>query len=116
MKAVFWQQPFNRDAEIVPLEIDPHKYSHIILCSPIWLQNISSPARTVINTMPLKGKQMHIVITCGGHFGESGQTKLKELVSSKGIDLIGLHVIKAGGKSEEELRELVKEPFMERSR
>ncbi len=104
MKAVFWHQLFNRNAAIKPLDIDLSPYTRIILCSPIWLQKISSPARTVINTMPMQGKEMHLLITCGGKFIDGSQEKLKKHVSTRGIEYRSLGVVKTGGKSEEEIR------------
>ncbi len=78
MKAVMWQQLFNRNACNEPIAVDLEKYDRVILCSPIWLQKISSPMRTIINTVPLTGKQVQMFVVCAGHFGEGGQKKLKK--------------------------------------
>ncbi len=112
LKAVFWLQPFNRNAKIETINIESDQYKQIILCSPIWLQKIASPARTVINTMPFKDKQMHLFITCGGHFGDGGQKKLQKLVESKGINLMSLSIIKMGGKSEDEINGQTQEALL----
>ena len=109
MKAVLWHQLFNRNACNEPIAVDLYKYDTIILCSPVWLQKISSPMRTVINTVPLQGKQVKIFAVCAGHFGESGQEKLIKLVASKGTNLTGLAVIKSGGKTDEEIRKQTRE-------
>lgn len=109
MKAVLWHQLFDRNATIEPIKSDPSKFDHIILCSPIWFQNISSPARTIINTMPLQGKTMQLFITYGNNFGKSGQEKLKKLVISKGVDLKDLYIVKTGDKSEKEIRRQTRE-------
>jgi hypothetical protein len=80
----------------------------VILLSPIWFQKISSPARTVINTLSLQGKELQLIITCGGHFGEEAQEKLKKYAQSKGADVIDFSVVKTGGKKEEELKKMVR--------
>ncbi len=109
MKAVFWHQPFNRNAKIEAIDVDFSRFKQIILCSPIWFQKISSPARTVINTMPLQGKRMHLIITCGGHFGEGAREKLRTLVASRKIEPVSLSIIKTGGKADEELHQQAEE-------
>ena len=108
MKAAVWNQLFNKDASISEIDVDMSKYEKIILLSPIWFQKISSPARTVLNTLSLKGKELQLIITCGGHFGESAQEELKKYVQSKGAEVIGLTVVKTGGKKQEELKEMVR--------
>ena len=109
MKAVMWQQLFNRNACNEPIAVDLEKYDRVILCSPIWLQKISSPMRTVINTVPLTGKQVQMVVVCAGHFGEGGQKKLKKQLASKGINLVRLAIIKSGNKTDEDIRKQVQE-------
>jgi hypothetical protein len=111
MTAVFWHQLFNRNACTEPIAVDLNKYDTVILCSPVWLQKISSPMRTIINTVPLEGKQVRIFAVCAGHFGESRQEKLKKLIASKGMNLAGIAVIKAGGKTDEEIRMQTREQF-----
>ena len=61
MKAVMWQQLFNRNACNEPIAVDLEKYDRVILCSPLWLQKISSPMRTIINTVPIEGKKVRPV-------------------------------------------------------
>jgi len=109
MKAVMWHQLFNRNACNEPIAIDLEKYDRVILCSPIWLQKISSPMRTIINTVPLTGKQVQMVVMCAGHFGEGGQKKLKKQLASKEINLVSLAIIKSGNKTDEDIRKQVQE-------
>lgn len=108
MKAAFWQQLFNKNAVIEEISVDMSKYDKVILLSPIWLQKIASPSRTVINTLPLSNIKVKIIITCGGHFGEGAQEKLKKHVESKGAEILNLFVVKTGGKTEEELKAVVR--------
>jgi flavodoxin len=108
MKAAMWNQLFNKDAAITKLDVDMSKYEKVILLSPIWFQKISSPARTVINTLSLQGKELQLIITCGGYFGEEAQEKLKKYAQSKGAEVIDFSVVKTGGKKEEELKKMVR--------
>jgi menaquinone-dependent protoporphyrinogen IX oxidase len=109
MRAVMWQQLFNRNACNEPIAVDLEKYDRVILCSPVWLQKISSPMRTIINTVPLAGKQVQMFVVCAGHFGEGGQKKLKNQLASKEINLVSLAVIKSGNKTDEDIRKQVQE-------
>jgi len=109
MKAVMWQQLFNRNACNEPIAVDLEKYDRVILCSPIWLQKISSPMRTIINTVPMEGKKVNLFVVCAGHFGESGQKKLQKQLASKKIDCESLSIIKSGGKTDEDIRQQVRE-------
>jgi len=109
MKAVMWQQLFNRNACNEPIAVDLEKYDKVILCSPLWLQKISSPMRTIINTVPMEGKKVNLFVVCAGHFGESGQKKLQKQLASKKIDCESLSIIKSGGKTDEDIRQQVRE-------
>jgi hypothetical protein len=111
LTAVFWHQLFNRNACTEPIAVDFNRYDTVFLCSPVWLQKISSPMRTVINTVPLQGKQVRIFAVCAGHFGEGGQEKLRNLADSKDMNLKGIAVIKSGGKTDEEIRRQTREQF-----
>jgi menaquinone-dependent protoporphyrinogen IX oxidase len=109
MKAVMWQQLFNRNACNEPITVDLEKHDRVILCSPIWLQKISSPMRTIINTVPLAGKNVKLFVVCAGHFGEGGQKKLQKQLASKKIDWESLSIIKSGNKTDEDIRKQVQE-------
>jgi len=109
LKAVFWHQMFSRNACNEPISVDLEKYDRIILCSPIWPQKISSPMRTIINTLPLKGKQVEMFVVCAGHFGKGGQGKLKKQLAEKESNMKSLAIIKSGGKTDEEIQKQVQE-------
>jgi multimeric flavodoxin WrbA len=111
MKAVMWHQLFNRNACNEPIAVNLEKYDRVILCSPIWLQKISSPMRTIIKTVPLESKKVKMFVVCAGHFGEGGQKKLKKQLASKKIDWESLSIIKSGGKTDEDIRQQVRESF-----
>lgn len=83
MKAVFWHQLFNRNACNEPIQVYLRKYDRIILCSPIWLQKISSSIRTIINTVLMEEKPVEMYVVCAGHFGEGGQKRLRKQLAAK---------------------------------
>ena len=51
---------FDKDAELQPFTTDLAPYNPIIICSPIWMQKLSSPARTFLKNPALKGKDVYI--------------------------------------------------------
>jgi len=106
--AVFWHLPFDQNAAVATLPVDPERYSRVILCTPVWMQRISSPAKTVIKTVPMQGKPLEVFVTCAGHFGEGGQQSLQELLASKGIKLAGLHIVRTAGQTEAGIRNQVR--------
>lgn len=115
MKAVFWHQLFNRNACNEPIQVDLRKYDRIILCSPIWLQKISSPIRTIINTVLMEEKPVEMYVVCAGHFGEGGQKRLRKQLAAKKINLQNLYVVKSGGKTDEEINKQVQARFGQRA-
>ncbi len=111
MKGAMWYQLWNKNAEIEPIPVDVAQYDTILICSPIWFQKISSPVRTVLNTMPLENKKVSFFITCGGHFGTGGQERLMSKAAERRMILKGLSVIKTGGKPDDEIRKQVQEEY-----
>ncbi|MCP4717327.1 MAG: hypothetical protein GY868_19565 [Deltaproteobacteria bacterium] len=109
MALIFWHQPFGRNAVIEPIKADLSNYSKIILCSPTWLQKLSSPARTALKTLPLQGKQLQAIISYGGHFGDNGKKRIEKITAEQGISLYTISVVKTGGKSEDEIRQQVRD-------
>ncbi len=115
MKAVLWHQIFNRNACNEPIAVDLQKYDRIILCSPLWLQKISSPMRTIINTVPMAGKAVEMYVVCAGHFGAGAQQRLTKQLAAKGITLQSLCVITSGGKTDEDIKQQVREQWAKRA-
>jgi len=61
---------FDKDAELQPFTTDIAAYSPIIICSPVWLGKLSSPARTILKNPAFKGKEVYIFASFNGHWAE----------------------------------------------
>ncbi len=101
---------FDKDAELQPFTMDLTAYNPIIICSPIWMQKISSPARTFLKNPQLKGKEVYLFVTYAGRWGEDKEQEVKKELPERGIKLQGIYRIVLGKKTEDEIRkEVVKQ-------
>lgn len=108
-----FDQWFDRDAEIKKPSIDLTKYDNIVCCSPIWLQDISSPIRTYIKQSDLTGKTMHLFLTYGGRLQEDNKKEIEEWMVEHGIILKGTYGSAVGGKTEEEIKKQIDDHLRE---
>ncbi len=83
-------QIMDWDDEQSPLSFNISQYDPIYIASPIWLHEMSSPARTFIKNASLTGKQVYIVLTYNGRQTDEEEKKLMEKVSSYGVSIKGL--------------------------
>jgi len=102
-------QWMDRDAAITVEDITPAPDDTIIMCAPIWLQQLSSPPRTFIKQGKLKGMKMHLFITFGGKLNEEKQKLLETWVRDQGIDLQGIYGSGVGGKTPEDIKKQIDE-------
>jgi len=102
-------QWMDRDAAITVEDIKPAADDTIIMCAPIWLQQLSSPPRTFIKQGKLKGMKMHLFITFGGKLNEEKQKLLETWVRDQGIDLQGVYGSGVGGKTPEDIKKQIDE-------
>lgn len=96
-------QWLDRDAAITVDDIKPAADDTIIMCAPIWLQQLSSPPRTFIKQGTLKGMKMHLLITFGGKLNEEKQKAMETWVRDQGINLQDVYGSPVGGKTPEEM-------------
>lgn len=101
-------QLLNRDDTLKPLKIDPKDFNPIILVTPIWIGKLSSPARTCLKQPAFEGKDMYLVITYNGSLTEEKEKVLREEISAQGITLKGLYKIITKEKTEDEIKEEVR--------
>jgi flavodoxin len=107
--SAFWYKlPFTK-AKIEPIEANPDEFNNIILCTPVYLQGISPPIKTVIKDFPLEGKNVSVLATCGGMYFSMFHPLVKGSLKRRGAIVNGVYVVKVGGKSEEEIELQVKE-------
>jgi hypothetical protein len=110
-------QLLDRDDILKPLDKDPKNYDPVIIVAPIWIGNISSPARTFIKQAGLKGKDVYLVLTYNGSLTEDKEKALEETITAQGITLKGLYKIITKEQTADEIRkelhnQLEKKPLM----
>ena len=106
--ATWYKLPFTK-AKIDPIDANLDDFNNIILCTPVYLQGISPPIKAVIKELPLKGKRVAVLATCGGMYFSVFHSFVKGSLNRRGAQVSGVYVVKVGGKSEEEIALQVKE-------
>jgi flavodoxin len=102
-------QWLDRDAAITVEDIKPAADDTVIMCAPIWLQQLSSPPRTLIKQGKLKGMKMHLFVTFGGKLNEEKQKLMEAWVRDQGINLQGVYGSAVGGKTPEDIKKQIDE-------
>lgn len=102
-----FDQWFDRDADIIEPGVDPDDYDTVIICAPIWMQNLSSPARTFIKRSDLKGKPFYLFITYGGRLGDDKKKNIEKWLVEQGVTLKGVYGSAVGSKTEEEIKKQI---------
>ncbi len=87
--------------------MDLASYNPIIICSPIWMQKLSSPARTFLKNPALKGKDLYIFASFQGRWGEDKEAELVKNLTGTGIVVKGVYRMVLGKKTEEEIKKEV---------
>jgi flavodoxin len=102
-----YENIFDKDAELQPFTTDMASYNPIIICSPIWMQKISSPARTFLKNPQLKGKEVYLFVSYAGRWGEDKEAELVKNLTGTGIVLKNIYRMVLGKKTEEEIKKEV---------
>jgi flavodoxin len=102
-------QWLDRDAAITVEDVQPAADDTVIMCAPIWLQQLSSPPRTFIKQGKLKGIKMYMFITFGGKLNEEKQKLMETWVRDQGINLQGVYGSAVGGKTPEDIEKQIDE-------
>ena len=82
-----FDQLFNRDDDIAPPGRAMGNYNPLIIASPVWIHQISSPMRTFLKHAPLKGKDAFLVLTNNGNFDDGDEKDIIEHISSYGLSI-----------------------------
>ena len=98
---------FDKDADLQPFTADLTDHNPIILCAPIWMQKISSPARVFLKNPALKGKHLYVFASFQGRWGEDKEAELKKNLEASGINLKGIYRMVLGKKTEDEIKQEV---------
>jgi flavodoxin len=102
-----YENIFDKDTDLQPFATDLVPHNPIVICSPIWMQKLSSPARTFLKNPALRGKDVYIFASFNGHWGEDKEAELKKNLEASGINLKGIYRMVLGKKTEEEIKKEV---------
>jgi flavodoxin len=102
-----YENILDKDAELQPFTMDLKDVNPIIICTPLWMQKISSPARTFLKNPALKGKDIYLFVSFNGHWGEDKEAELKKNLETSGINLKGIYRMVLGKKTEDEIKKEV---------
>ena len=111
---------FDKDAELQPFTTDLAPHNPIIICSPVWMGKLSSPARTFLKNPALKGKDVYIFASFNGHWAEEKEAEQVKNLTETGIVVKGVYRMVLGKKTEEEikaevLKQLEKKPIIQKA-
>jgi flavodoxin len=98
---------FDKDAELQPFTTDLAPHNPIIICSPVWMGKLSSPARTFLKNPALKGKDVYIFASFNGHWAEEKEAEQLKNLTGTGINVKGVYRMVLGKKTEEEIKKEV---------
>jgi len=107
-------QLLDRDDQLEPLQKNLKAHNPIIIASPIWLGNLSSPARTFIKQTDLKDKEVYLFLTYNGSLSSEKEIALRKLITSRGIKLKGVYKIVTKEKTEEDIKKEVRSQLSEK--
>jgi len=102
-----YENIFDKDADLQPFTADLTDHNPIILCAPIWMQKISSPARVFLKNPALKGKDLYIFASFQGRWGEDKEAELKKDLAAKEFHLKNIYRMVLGKKTEDEIKQEV---------
>jgi hypothetical protein len=98
---------FDKDAELQPFTTDLAPHNPIIICSPVWMGKLSSPARTFLKNPALKGKEVYIFASFNGHWAEEKEAEQVKNLTATGINVKGVYRMVLGKKTGEEIKKEV---------
>ncbi len=115
-----YENIFNKDAELQPFTRDLTGANPILICTPLWMQKISSPARTFLKNPALKGKDIYLFVSFNGHWGEDKEEEYKKELAAQGIHIKGIYRMVIGGKTEDDIKkevikQLEKKPIIQKT-
>ena len=102
-----YENIFDKDADLQPFTADLTDHNPIILCAPIWMQKISSPARVFLKNPALKGKDLYIFASFQGCWGEDKEAELKKDLAAKEFHLKNIYRMVLGKKTDDEIKQEV---------
>jgi hypothetical protein len=99
-----FDQLFDRDDDVEPLQRDLSGYNPVLIASPVWIHKISSPMRTLLKQSRLENKEAFLVLTNNGNFDEKDEKGIRENIASYGFMVRGCYPICTSDKDDAALR------------
>jgi hypothetical protein len=99
-----FDQLFDRDDDIEPVQRDLSGYNPVLIASPVWIHTISSPMRTLLKQSQLENKDSFLVLTNNGNFDEEDAKGIREKISSYGFTVKGCYPVCTSDKDDTALR------------
>jgi hypothetical protein len=119
----FWKvncvidQLFDRDDLPGPVKLDASQYNPIIIACPIWIHRLASPMRTFLDHKRLASKDVYVVVTHQGNYGEKDEQAVKSFLAAQDMHLKGYGAVLARGRTEAEIisetKSIIKKNFSE---
>ena len=105
----FWKvncvfdQLFDRDDLPGPVKVDASQYNPIIIACPIWIHRLASPMRTFLDHKRLAGKDVYVVVTHQGNYGEKDEQVVRQFLAAQDMHLKGYGAVLTRGRTEAEI-------------
>jgi len=119
----FWKvncvfdQLFDRDDLPGPVKVDASQYNPIIIACPIWIHRLASPMRTFLDHKRLAGKDVYVVVTHQGNYGEKDDKAVRQFLTAQDMTLKGYGAVLTRGRTEAEIinetKSIIKKSFSE---
>lgn len=108
-----FDQLFDRDDELGPVAVDAARYNPLIIAGPIWIHRLASPLRTFLKQRNLAGRDVYVIVTHQGNYGDKDEQAVRRHLAGRGMRLKGYGAVLTRGKTEADIRNAAKS-FAER--
>jgi len=112
-----FDQLFDRDDELGPVTNDASRYNPIIIACPIWIHRLASPMRTFLDHRRLAGKDVYVIVTHQGNYGDKDEQAVRQFLDAQSLRLKGYGAVLTRGRTEAEIvddtKKIIKRNFSE---
>ena len=105
----FWKvncvidQLFDRDDLPGPVKFDSAQYNPIIIACPIWIHRLASPMRTFLDHRRLAGKDIYVIVTHQGNYGDKDEQAVRQFLAAQDMHLKEYSAVLTRGRTEAEI-------------
>lgn len=80
---------FGRREPIKPVLRDLAGVDHLVICTPVWAQNIPPPTRQYLSDLSnCPGKKFSVLAEMGGAGAEKVEKKVRKILEAKGMQFV----------------------------